>query len=428
MGKPRGRLTRYEKMSPIKTSKIQNQIIRAVTFGNVLEWFEIYIFAYMSHVLSEVFFNFKSALSNQIGVFVVFGIGLFSRIVGAVIFGRMGDKLGRRKSFLTSIVALILPTFALGCLPTYADVGIYAAIFMMILRVCQTIPAAGEAPGAFCFLYEYANASNRKYMTSWGAFGNQIGAILGLTETILMESYASHEFLLAWGWRITFWTGSIIGLFGFYLRKKLHETPEFQELKKSQSFENEKVYKQKRRIFLGMCYGAINASTYYLIAIYLPTYLMDVLKLNEFQSAIISIVILILTTVFLPAFGILGQKYRSKPIFISCTLVIIFLLWPFYVAVENRNSWLLGIIGFLYMIPITCMTALLPNLLNSLFPTSVRFRGMSLSFNLADGMIGGLTPAIALTLFRLTGNETSFCWFILLCAVISLISYFKIRE
>ncbi len=415
-------------MNSFKVSKIQAQVIRAVTLGNVLEWFEIYVFAYMSNVLSKVFFNFESALANQIGVFVVFGVGLFARIIGAIIFGRIGDKKGRRSSFLTSILVLILPTFLLGCLPTYADIGIFAAVLMMLLRACQTIPAAGEAPGAFCYLYEYATPGNEKFMTSWGAFGNQIGAILGLTESFLMESFASEEFLITWGWRITFWTGSLIGIFGFYLRKKLHETPQFQKLKERQEIGIEKLREQKKKIALGVGYGALNASTFYLIATYIPHYLVDFLKLNRFNGAIVAFVILLLTTVFLPVFGVLGQRYRSKPIFIACTILIIALLLPFYLAVENRNLWLLGVVGAIYVIPITCMTALLPQLLSSLFSTSVRFRGVSLSFNLADGMIGGLTPAIALILFKYTGNQTAFCWFILFCALLSFASYLKIKE
>jgi MHS family proline/betaine transporter-like MFS transporter len=135
-----------------------------------------------------------------------------------------------------------------------------------------------------------------------------------------------------------------------------------------------------------------------------------------------------LTTILLPIFGILGDKFKNKPILIGCAISIIILLIPLYYSIHSKNLIWTMIISCLYIIPITCITALIPYLLAHLFSPRVRFTGVGLSFNLADGLVGGFTPAIAIALTAYANNKAAFCWFILVCAIISLISYFKIKE
>ncbi|MCI0382220.1 MAG: MFS transporter [Chlamydiae bacterium] len=242
--------------------KEQIHVILAVTFGNILEWFEIYSYAYLVPILALVFFNFESSLANWTSAFIVFGSGFLTRPIGAIIFGRIGDLIGRKRAFILSIIIMTVPTFLMGCLPTYTQVGIFAPFLLVFLRLLQSIPAAGEAPGTFCFLYENADVTNRKFMGSWGAFGNQIGAILGVTQTFFMEQFMSYEFLMSWGWRISFWSGGLIGLFGIYLRQTLHETPLFIKLKEHHKLDKETVVEvinnHKKTIGIGIAFSVLN--------------------------------------------------------------------------------------------------------------------------------------------------------------------------
>lgn len=413
-------------------TKEQFRVILVVTLGNILEWFEIYLYAYWAPILSRVFFNFNSDLANLISTFVIFGAGFLARPLGAILFGRLGDLIGRRKSFTLSITVLTIPTFIIGLLPTYAQIGIGAPILLGLMHLLQSIPAAGEAPGAFCYLYENSNPKNRKFITSWGAFGNQIGAILSVLECFLMKQFLPEDFLLSWGWRISFWTGGLIGLLGIYLRRKLHETPAFAKLQEHNKITSPPIVRvinsHKRTIILGTAFGVLNAATFYLIASYIPSYFSDVLALSPFQNAAITLSILVLTTILLPFFGILGDHFNNRPIFIACALSIILLLYPIYIAINNSNLFSIALFTFLSIIPITCLTALLPNLLADLFPTPVRFTCIGLSFNFADGIVGRFTPAITFYLFQITSNQAAFTWFILLCALVSLFAYFKIKE
>jgi MHS family proline/betaine transporter-like MFS transporter len=171
----------------------------------------------------------------------------------------------------------------------------------------------------------------------------------------------------------------------------------------------------------------VNAATFYLIATYLPTYFQDVLQLSPKVNTIIALTILTLTTVTLPFFGKLGDRICNKKIFIFCAIMIIALIYPLYASMDAYNLFWISLISVLYIIPITCISALLPYLLARLFSTSVRYTSISLSVNLSDGIIGGFTPAIALFLVEWTGNPAAFCWFILVCSIVSLLAYLRIK-
>jgi MHS family proline/betaine transporter-like MFS transporter len=419
-------------MNVAHTTKSQWRLITAVTWGNVLAWYDIYLYAFWAQIIAKAFFNFQHPMHNLISTFVIFGMGFVVRPIGAIFFGRLGDVIGRRKTFILTIVLTTIPTFFIGCIPSYAQIGIYAPILLGILRLLQAFPSAGESPGTFCYLYENSNENNQKFITSWGAFGNQIGAILCVIEFFLMETFCSEAFLVVWGWRISFWTGGLIGLLGIYLRRKLHETPSFRQLQEHNEVRRThlKVVLNKYRgmILKGTAYGVVNAATFYLIASFVPHNIKDFFGLHLATNTLITLSILVLTTILLPVFGLMGDRFKCKPIMITCTLLIIAMLPCVYIAINQMQLIHLAIITLLFIVPLTCITALIPYLLARLFPTSVRYTGMSLSFNLADGIIGGFTPAISFQLIHYTQNPAGFIWYILICALISLFAYMKIKE
>lgn len=417
-------------MTALPLTKDQKHVIKVVTFGNLLEWFDIYSYAYMSTLLAEIFFSPSSPTSNLINVFLIFGSAFLMRPFGAILFGRIGDLVGRRQAFLLSIIVIIFPTFAMGCLPTYSQVGSYAPWLLVALRLVQAIPAAGEVPGTMCYLYEYSdqyiNQKNRRFMTSWSGVGNQIGAMVALLETLIMDGLTSHEFMMTWGWRISFWSAGIIGLLSIYLRKTLHETPTFESAKRHHRLDKETIIQvirnKRKQIILTTAFGAISASTFYLVATYIPAYLGPALGLSFSQNIIIMLGFLTISTVMLPLVGRLGDKVDNMKLLVSSIILIIILLYPLYVSVENNNVLGVLIVGFVYIIPTSCITGLLGYVFARLFPLPVRFTGVGLSFNLADGIIGGFTPAISLVLLQWTGIQAAFCWYILGTAIVSLIA------
>ncbi len=426
-------------MTYSKLSRREFHVVSAVTFGNILEWYQAYSYVYLTPALSKKFFNSSDPETNLFFTFMIFGIGFLTRPMGGIIFGRWGDLLGRKSAFISSILVMTVPTFLMGCLPTYSEWGGWATFSLILLRLIQSLPESGEAPGSFCYLYENASPSKKVFMTSWGAFGNQIGAIIGVIESLFLDKFMSDDFFLSWGWRISFWIGSAIGLTGFFLRNTLDETPTFKELKSYHKIDKENILElvssNKQKILLGTAYGIINAVTFYLIAAYLPSYFNQQLGLGVYGNGIISLSILILTTVLLPVFGAFGNKLcphsrtylRVKPMMIWSAVSIILLCFPLYYFIDKKQVMMTFIITYLCIIPITCISSLIPFILLKLFPAPVRFTGVGLTFNLADGLAGGFTPAIAILLARYQDNQGAFCWFILVCGIVSLISYFKIK-
>src|SRR3990167_456922 len=143
-------------------TKIQKFVILAVSFGNILEWYEIYLYVFWAPVISQLFFDHTSYSVNLLSTVSLFAIGFLVRPLGGLFFGRLGDRIGRKKAFVLSILAMIIPTFLIGILPTYHQIGFAAPFLLAILRILQTFPAGGELPGAFCYLYENADVGNRK--------------------------------------------------------------------------------------------------------------------------------------------------------------------------------------------------------------------------------------------------------------------------
>ncbi len=417
-------------MKRLATRK-QRQVIRAVSIGNILEWFEIYSFGFLAPIFAKSFFHFDEQIWNWIASFSLFGIGFFAKIIGIYLFSHIGDVFGRQKAFIFSITMMTVPTFIAGYIPTYAQWGVFAPITLLALKFIQSIPAAGESPGTACFLYENSKKHNRIFITSWGALGNQIGAMLGVIEAFFIEDLIPESFLMEWGWRISFWVGGFIGLFGIYLRRKLEETPMFKEVIRKNEINTKSLNtvwkKEKKAIIIGIGYGAINASTFYMLAAYIPTYFAASVGLTKFENGLVSFSILFLSTALLPVFGYLGDRISNKLMLTCSSLSIIILTIVVYFLAQNQHHLtLLAVVAGLYILPVTCISALITNLLSELFQASTRFAGISLTFNVADGLIGGFTPVAALLLYKITDNQAAFCWYLLATSVISL--YFFIAH
>lgn len=414
------------------SKKEQWTVITAVTVGTTLEWYEIYLYVYWAPIISKLFFPKNPYVENLTDVFLIFGLGFLARPLGGIFFGRIGDLIGRKKSLILSIVAMTFPTFIMGLLPTYQQIGILAPILLAIMRLMQAFPAAGETPGAACFLYESGSTHNRRFISSWAAVGNQIGVILSMLECYFLEHLLDPESIISWGWRFSFMVGGLIGLFGLYLRHKLHETPVFKSLKShhqiTKSKTTEVLFSNRNKITKSILFCALDASAFYLLSVLFPVYFGEALGSNYSTNLIIGILIIALSTLPLPLFGALGDKFSNKKMLIFSSLGIALITLPLYTSIINNQISYMLFFSILFIILTSCITALLPYALCSLFETPFRFTCFGFGFNIADGIIGGFSPAIALFLLNLTGNKVSFVWIILTCALISLCSFFTINE
>jgi len=420
-------------LSSIDFSKKEKRtIILAVTIGNLLEWYEIYLYVYWSPIIAQLFFKADSQFDNLTNTFLIFAVGFLSRPFGGIFFGRLGDLIGRKKSLVLSIGVMTIPTFVTGFLPTYAQIGFFAPVILGLMRILQSFPAGGEIPGAFCYLYESSRHEKRRYLCSWGAVGYQLGILLSTIECFCLEKFLSHEALITWGWRVSFLIGGLIGLFGLLLRYQLHETPLYQEMTTHEKIVKEPIWQvlssHKKGIFKGILFCALNSSSFYLLSVNFPVYFQKLIGTNYSNSLIITIIFLLLITIPLPFFGMLADKYSNKNMLIFSTIGIILLLYPLSLAINSTSLFFIITVIFLFSIFFTCLSALIPYIMPNLFPIRVRFTCVAVSFNIVDAVIGGFAPVIALYLYHYTGDHSSIIWFLLFTSFLSLIGYLLIKE
>lgn len=413
------------------SKKEKTAVIIAVTLGNLLEWYEIYLYVYWSPIISKLFFNSTSSLENLINTFWIFGFGLLSRPIGGIFFGRLGDKIGRKKVLILSVLIMTIPTFVTGLLPTYAQIGIAAPWILALMRLLQSFPAGAELPGACCYLYECSGFSERKYMTSWGAVGFQLGILISTMECYLLEKFMTQEALIAWGWRLSFGVGGVIGLCGLLLRSRLHETPLFMEMTSHLKVTKEPILEMlhhKRGIIQGFFYSLLCSSGFYLFTVNFPIYFEKAFGISYEKNLLILSALVLLITAPLPLFGKIADKLNYKKMLIYSTSGMILLLYPIGISI-NKGDFTLSIF---FLIPFcllySCMTSLLPYIFCNLFPTKSRFTCVSTSFNISDAIAGGFTPVASLYLLSYTGYLSSFIWILLLFAILSLSSFIMIKE
>lgn len=411
------------------SKKEKATVIFAVTFGNLLEWYEIYLYVYWAPIIAKLFFKPNTELANLTNTFLIFAIGFLARPIGGVFFGRLGDRIGRRKALILSLVMMTAPTFATGLLPTYAQIGIFAPIILVCMRILQSFPAGGEIPGASCYLYESSRLSSRRLMCSWASLGFQMGILISTLECFFLEKYLPHEDLITWGWRLSFWIGGLLGICGLFLRYKLHETPLYKEMMTHEKIVSnpliEIVKKYKKKIVMSTLFCAFNSSAFYLLTINLPFYLGSRLNTSYENNLIFTSILLILITIPLPFFGMLGDRFSNKKMLIGSTVALVILLFPLCYSVSIAILIPLVVV---FCLLFTCLSALLPFAQADLFPTYARFTCLGISFNIADALIGGFTPAVALYLLHLTGQQGAFCWFLLFCALLSLSAFLRMKE
>lgn len=412
------------------SKKQARSVIFAVTIGNFLEWYEIYLYVYWAPIISKLFFNGNS-IADLTHVFLVFAIGFLARPIGGLVFGSIGDKLGRKNALILSVIMMTIPSFITGLLPTYQQIGIAAPWLLVIMRFLQAFPAGGEIPGAFCYLYETSPWTSRHYMCSWAVWGFQIGILVSTIECFLLEKYLSYESLITWGWRASFIAGGLLGLLGLCVRYRLHETPLFQEMHRHERVVDGSIisalYRNRTKILKGILFCAFNSSSFYLISVNFPVYFGEALGIDYKDNLIITMILYVLMTLPVPFFGKIADRYSNKTMLLCSIVGMIILLYPLYLAVENVSIYYMGLIGIIFCFLYACNTSLIPYIVADLFSTHDRFTCSGVSFNLADAIIGGFTPVAALFLLHRTNHSGSFVWILLFVSLLSLTGYLFLK-
>ncbi|MCJ1758822.1 MFS transporter [Mammaliicoccus sciuri] len=404
----------------------------ATGIGNAMEWFDFALYSYLAVIISK---NFFSPVQNDelklIFTFATFAIAFLLRPVGGIVFGKIGDKLGRKVVLTFTIIMMAISTLIIGLLPTYDQIGIWAPILLLLARILQGFSVGGEYAGAMVYIAESSPDNKRIRLGSGLEIGTLSGYIVAsILVTVLFWTLSDAQ-MNSWGWRIPFFLSAPIGLIGLYLRTHLEETPIFENDiadQKDQLSVIEIIKQYKKDILLCTVFVAFFNITNYVLLGYMPSYLDETVGISDRISTPITAVVLLIMVPFALTFGRLGDKIGNKKV-ISFGLILGIL-----VSVVSFQFLNIGGLGFLFLgllllgIVLSVYEGTMPGSLPTLFHTDIRYRTLSWTFNISVSLFGGTTPLVASWLVHVTGNNLAPAFYLLGVSVIGLIVVLTLFE
>ena len=414
--------------------------ITAAALGNAMEWFDFGVYGFVAYVLGKVFFPDASPSVQMIAALGTFSVPFLIRPLGGLFFGALGDKYGRQKVLAATIVIMSLSTFAIGLIPSYASIGIWAPILLLLCKMAQGFSVGGEYTGASIFVAEYAPDRKRGFLGSWLDFGSIAGFVLGAGVVVLISSILGEADFESWGWRLPFFLALPLGIIGLYLRHALEETPAFQQhMDKMEQGDREglthgpkvsfKEVATKHWRSLLTCIGIVAATnvTYYMLLTYMPSYLSHNLHYSENHGVLIIIAIMVGMLFVQPMIGFVSDKIGRKPFILFGSIALFFLAIPAFMLI---NSGKLGLIfsGLLIIaVVLNFFIGVMASTLPAMFPTHIRYSALASAFNISI-LIAGLTPTAMAWLVETTNNLYMPAYYLMVFAVLGLFTALTMKE
>jgi MFS family permease len=402
------------------------RVIVASSVGTVIEYYDFFIFAAVATVLAQQFYPPGNETFALLGTLATFAIGVAVRPFGSLLFGKLGDTVGRKTTFLITLLMMGGSTAAIGLLPTYASIGVAAPLLLILLRMIQGLALGGEYAGAATYVAEHAPEHRRGFYTSFIQVTPTVGLCASSAITLGTRALTGESAFVEWGWRIPFLVSVVLLGISYYIRSRLQESPIFAALKAAgktsatpvrDSYSTREAWKTLLIVVFGVAAG--QGVVAYTSQIYVLLFLQKVLAVPTTQSYIIVATALLLIMPFYPLFGWLSDRVGRKPLMVAGNLLAVATFYPIYLAMTMAASPLrpavLTALVFLQMLPISLVLSPLAAFLVEMFPARIRYTSISLPYNLGNGWFGGFLPLIATALVARTGHPLS--WLIYPCGI-----------
>jgi len=386
-------------------NKAYRTVISGV-IGNILENYDYILYINFAVVISKLFLPTTDPYISLLATFGVFAAGFLMRPIGAIIFGHIGDKYGRKLAFSASIMLMSFPTALIGILPSYSQIGILAPIFLVIIRLLQGISIGGETSGFMTYLMESMPKSKRKgLLGSIAISSTALGLFCGFLASFICNFYfASSE----WAWRVPFLISLPVGMIGIYIRTRLDESAEFKVLQDKKLIVKspfKELFKNHARQFFVICGLFVSISVpFYIFFAFLATFLVKILGYNQLQVSIIYLFCTFAFGCFAPISGWLSDRFGIYKILLFSIMVFAALIFIIFSLIISANfiMTMFGCLMFIFFI--TLYQGSIPAIILQIFPTQIRAIGTAFSFNMISVIFGGLTPLILTFLIQM--NKT----------------------
>ena len=397
-------------------------VVAAVS-GNALEWYDFCVYGFLAPVIATLFFPSDNQVTALLSAFAVFAVGYAARPIGSVIFGHIGDRVGRRPALMLSIAIMCVSSVALGLLPTYDQIGVAAPVLLTLIRIAQGIAVAGEYGASGILIIENARQERRALMGSWVVFAMMGGSMLGSLVPALMNDLLTEEQIAAWGWRIPFFLGAVVAIAGLILRRTLSDkselpvaaqdlplTPPIIEILRTERGTLLRI------ILLLMPIGIL----YFLIFTYAASYLVEQSHFTSAQALNITTLNLVLMTLAIPVFGVLGDRFGLRNTYLTIAFATFVTAVPAWWLMHRPDLGLVFFGQLVLALVNGAASALTVAALAGMCKPHLRCSTIALGYNLSMAIFGGTTPLVATYIANRTGGDFAPIFYLIFATLLSL--------
>ncbi|MFD0434902.1 proline/glycine betaine transporter ProP [Streptomyces sp. WAC 01325] len=418
--------------------------VKAAALGNAMEWFDFGIYSYLAVTIGHVFFPSGNETVQLLSSFATFAVSFLVRPIGGMVFGPMGDRIGRKKVLALTMIMMAIGTCAIGLIPSYAAIGFWAPVLLILFRLVQGFSTGGEYGGASTFIAEYAPDKRRGFYGSFLELGTLAGYVGAAGLVTLMTSLLGSGGMESWGWRVPFLVAGPLGLVGLYLRLRLDETPAFRKLEDeslhrasdaasavetSAKGDLAKIFRDYwPTLILCICLvGAYNIADYMLLS-YMPTYLSDEMGYSETHGLLVLIATMTVLMLIINQVGRLCDRLGRKPLLMAGMVGFLVLSLPAFLLVRQGSLVAVSAAMLMLGLSMVCLLGTMSATLPALFPTQVRYGSLSVGYNLSASLFGGTTPLVITALISVTGSELMPAYYVMAAAVVGVIAVACMKE
>lgn len=425
-------MTTITKDRPVPVERKLRKVLLATGVGHFVEWFDFGLYGTLAAIIGLQFFPSADPAVALLSSFAVFGAGFIMRPLGGLWFGSLGDRVGRQKVLATLILLTSGATFAMGLLPSYHTIGITATILLVITRLVQGFAAGGESSGATTYLAEYAPVARRGYFTCWIDNFGFMAFVAGSGLVFLLTASLGDDVMNDWGWRVPFLIAGPLGWIGLYLRQHLEDSPEYKAVAATGKTEAAPLRAAVTKAWAALlfCVGfvVLKAVGHWTLQTFMPSYLATELHFSRLNAYAITTIGLFAIAVMVPFMGYLSDRFGRKPLMLAGCSGFILFSYPAMMVMAQGDVLsavfaMLMLGAFIAAFDGACSAAMA-----ELFPTSVRYGGLSIAYNFAVAFFGGITPWFSVWLITTTGDKFSPAWYVMGAALITLLTVLRAKE
>jgi MHS family proline/betaine transporter-like MFS transporter len=406
--------------------------VRGASIGNLVEWYDFAVYGFLATYIAGKFFPPGNETTALLNTFAIFAAAFFMRPLGGFFFGPLADRIGRQRVLALVILLMSGSTFVIGLVPSYAVIGVAAPLVLLLLRCVQGFSAGGEYGSGACFLAEYASDKRRGFVVSFLVWSVIVGFLLGSLTVTGLEAVLDDTAMNQYGWRIPFLIAGVLGVVGLYIRLRLADTPDFEELRDKGDVSNsplkEAITTSWRPILQIAGLVVIHNVGFYVVFTFLPSYFTKTLKFTKVDAFASIAVASLVAILLIPPLGALSDRIGRKPLLITGAVGFAVLAYPLFLLLNTRSlpAAIAAHAGLSAIESVFVSASLAAGA--ELFATRVRSSGYSIGYNLSVAVFGGTAPYVATWLVARTGNDIAPAYYVIAAAIISLVTVLTMRE